>query len=156
MKILSLDSGIERTGYAIFEKNSQGYTYINCGIIVTDKKLPLVERLHALATALHTLIEQYKPDTMVVEQLFFNTNAKTAITVAQAQGATLLVASEHNIPVEFLSPLTIKQVVTGDGRADKKQMKKMLEFSIQFVQKPETDDVYDAVACGMAYCILNR
>lgn len=156
MKILSLDSGIERTGYAIFEKNSQGYTYINCGIIVTDKKLPLVERLHALATALHALIKEHKPDIMIVEQLFFNTNAKTAITVAQAQGATLLVASEHKIPVEFLSPLTIKQVVTGDGRADKKQIKKMLEFSIKFAEKPATDDVYDAVACGMAYCILNR
>ncbi len=156
MKILSLDSGIERTGYAIFEKNSQGYTYINCGIIVTDKKLPLVERLHALATALHALIKEHKPDIMIVEQLFFNTNAKTAITVAQAQGATLLVASEHTIPVEFLSPLTIKQVVTGDGRADKKQIKKMLEFSIKFAEKPATDDVYDAVACGMAYCILNR
>lgn len=156
MKILSLDSGIERTGYAIFEKDSQGYAYINCGIIVTDKKLPLVERLHALATELHALIKEHKPNTMIVEQLFFNTNAKTVITVAQAQGATLLVASEHNIPVEFLSPLTIKQVVTGDGRADKKQVKKMLEFSIKFAEKPATDDVYDAVACGMAYCILNR
>ncbi len=156
MKILSLDSGIERTGYAIFEKNSQGYTYIDCGIIVTNKKLPLVERLHALATALHALIKEHTPDIMIVEQLFFNTNAKTAITVAQAQGATLLVASEHTIPVEFLSPLTIKQVVTGDGRADKKQIKKMLEFSIKFIEKPATDDVYDAVACGMAYCILNR
>lgn len=156
MKILSLDSGIERTGYAIFEKNSQGYTYVNCGIILTEKKRSLVERLNMLATALHELIDRHKPDIMIVEQLFFNTNAKTAITVAQAQGATLLVASEHAIPVEFLSPLTIKQVVTGDGRADKKQIKKMLEFSIKFIEKPVTDDVYDAVACGMAYCILNR
>ena len=156
MKILSLDSGIERTGYAIFEKNSNGYTYIDCGIIMTDKKNPLEKRLNTLAATLRSLIKQHKPHIMIMEQLFFNTNVKTAITVAQSQGATLLIASEHNIPVEFLTPLTIKQVVTGDGRADKKQMKKMLEFSIKFTQKPATDDVYDAVACGMAYCILNR
>ncbi len=156
MIVLSLDSGIERTGYAVFEKDSSEYSYITCGIVLTSKKDTLPTRLHSLATQLEDIISLHKPNIMIVEQLFFNTNAKTAITVAQAQGASMLTAARHNIPVEFLSPLTVKQVVTGDGRADKKQIQKMLEFSIKFEEKPETDDVYDAVACGLAYCILSK
>jgi len=96
------------------------------------------------------------PDVCVLEQLFFNTNQKTAIIVAQAQGATILTVTKRSIPVEFISPLTVKQAITGDGRADKKQIQKMVSFTIKFPVKPETDDVYDAVACGMAYCILHK
>lgn len=156
MIVLSLDSGIERTGYAIFEKSSSGYSYVHCGIIATSKKDTLPDRLHSISEQMEAIIRTFKPTVMVVEQLFFNTNAKTAITVAQAQGASILTAAKHKITVEFLSPLTIKQVVTGDGRADKKQIQKMLSFSINFKETPVMDDVYDAVACGMAYCILSK
>lgn len=156
MIVLSLDSGIERTGYAVFEKNKSDYAYIDCGIILTSKTDSLPVRLLTLARELDTLLTRRKPGVVIIEQLFFNTNTKTAITVAQAQGAAISTIAHHNIPVEFLSPLTIKQVITGDGRADKKQIQKMLGFSINFTEKPATDDVFDAVACGMAYCILNR
>lgn len=156
MIVLSLDSGIERTGFAIFEKDLSDFSYITCGLIQTSKNDPLSIRLLDLCTQIEHILDQYHPETIVVEQLFFNTNAKTAIAVSQAQGAVIVTCAKRNIAIEFLSPLTIKQAVTGDGRADKKQIQKMLSFSITFTEKPATDDVYDAVACGMAYCILRK
>lgn len=145
MKILSIDSGVEKTGIAIIKDKK----LIFSSLILTKKTLKTEFRLKNIYNELKKIIEKFNPEVIVIEKLFFFKNQKTAISVSQAQGVILLLASQKNIKVEFLTPLQIKQVLTGFGRADKKSIQKMLkiEFGIDIKQ----DDIADAVACGLAY-----
>lgn len=150
MIILSIDSGIEKTGYAIFRNKK----YVTSALIKTSKNKSTEIRLEEIYSQLKAIFNKYKPELLVVEQLFFFRNQKTFIRVAQAQGVALLLAAQNKIKVEFLTPLQIKQTVTGYGKADKKSIQKMLklELQIDIVQ----DDEADAIACGLAYNCLNR
>lgn len=148
MIILSIDSGIEKTGYAIFENKK----YLISALIKTNKRLRTEQRLMEIFLKLKKIIKKYQPDKIILERLFFFKNQKTAILVSQAQGVCLLLAAENKIPVDYLTPLQIKQAITGYGQADKKAIQKMirLEMGIDIKQ----DDEADAVACGLAYIIL--
>ncbi len=159
MIILSLDSGIEKTGYAIFDrdgKHQNGFRYIASGLIHTDKSLLKELRLEKIHLELAKVMQEHKPQAMILEQLFFFKNLKTAITVAQAQGVVLLLAAQHNIPVHFLTPLQIKQIITGYGQADKKSVQKMLRLTLRLDGELKQDDVADAIACGAAFCYQNQ
>lgn len=150
MIILSIDSGIEKTGYAIF-KNKK---YVTSALIKTSKNNTPEKRLEEIYQNLKSVIKKYQPDKIVLERLFFFKNQKTAILVSQAQGICLLLAAQSNITVNFLTPLQIKQAITGYGQADKKAVQKMikLETEINITQ----DDEADAVACGLAYYLLSK
>ncbi|MBI3619822.1 crossover junction endodeoxyribonuclease RuvC [Candidatus Roizmanbacteria bacterium] len=159
MRILAIDSGLERTGYALFDKGKQlknGFNYLHSGLIHTDKSLTKENRLLKIYQSLSQIVKTDKPRRIVMEQLFFFKNAKTVISVAQAQGVVLLLASQHTIPLEFLTPLQIKQIITGYGRADKKSVQKMLKLTLPHNGELKQDDVADAIACGAAYCYLNQ
>lgn len=149
MTILSIDSGIERTGYAIFKDKK----YVTSALIKTLKNLPTEIRLKEIYLQLKKICNKYKPDVMVLEQLLFFKNQKTFIRVAQAQGIVMLLAAQNNIKVEFLTPLQIKQIVTGYGQADKKSVQKMIRLTTNIDIKQ--DDEADAVACGLAYIYLH-
>lgn len=148
MTILSIDSGIEKTGYAIF-KNKK---YVESALIKTSKNNSTEKRLEEIYQNLKSIIKKYQPDKLVLERLFFFKNQKTAMLVSQAQGICLLLAAQNRISVEFLTPLQIKQTITGYGQADKKAVQKMikLEMGIDIKQ----DDEADAVACGLAFCLI--
>jgi len=150
MIILSIDSGIEKTGYAVFDNK----TYLKSGLIKTSKSKSTEYRLLEIYLELEKVIKKFRPKTVVFEQLFFFRNQKTAIKVAQAQGSVLLLAALNDLKVEFLTPLQIKQIITGYGQSDKKSVQKMikLENGIDIDQ----DDEADAVACGLAYIYLTR
>ena len=150
MTILSIDSGIERTGFAIFKDKK----YVTSALIKTSKSLQTEIRLYEIYSKLKEVFKKYKPDVMVLEQLLFFKNQKTFIRVAQAQGIVMLLAAQNNIKVEFLTPLQIKQIVTGYGQADKKSVQKMIKLTTEI--EITQDDEADAVACGLAYNILNR
>ncbi len=159
MIILSIDSGIERTGYALFEKKTNGrveFTYIASGLIQTSKTKNTEMSLQEIYGQMKEIVKKYKPDTIVIEQLFFFKNAKTVIKVAQAQGAVLLLAADENLHVEFLTPLQIKQIVTGYGQSDKLAVQKMLKLTLGLDLELKQDDQADAIACGLAYCYLNK
>lgn len=159
MIILSIDSGIERTGYALFDKKANGniqFTYLTSGLIQTSKTLTTEKRLEEIYKKLEELVKKHKPDLLVMEQLLFFKNQKTAIRVSQAQGAVLLLAAHNNIPAEFLAPLQIKQIVTGYGQSDKKAVQKMLKITLGLDLELKQDDQADAIACGLAYCFLNK
>lgn len=156
MIVLSLDSGIERTGYAIVENTGIKPKVIQCGCIFTDKTMQSAYRIATLVDSLETIIDRYKPAVIVIEQLFFNINKKTVIGVAQAQGATMYMASKKNCRVEFLTPLQIKETLTGYGRADKKQIEKMLKLVLHSTELPKPDDATDALACALAFCTLDN
>ncbi|KXK10908.1 MAG: Crossover junction endodeoxyribonuclease RuvC [Microgenomates bacterium OLB23] len=156
MRILACDSGVERTGYALFDTQDRVMFLKTFDCLYTSKKDALSVRLHNLSLRFEELVSMFRPDTIVVEKLFFNTNQTTAIMVAQAQGLLLAVAGKHNIPVSFISPTQIKSVVTGYGRSDKKSVQKMLRLLLQLEEDPQPDDVADAIACGYAYCTMNK
>lgn len=148
MRILSIDSGIEKTGIALFENRNLVFS----ALIKTKKTSSPESRLKDIYNNLKKIIEKYNPDKIIIEKLFFFKNHKTAISVSQAQGVILLLASQKNIKIHFITPLQIKQALTGFGRADKKSIQKILklEFGISINQ----DDIADAVACGLAYQLL--
>lgn len=155
MIVLSIDSGLERTGFAIFQAGSTP-EYINSGLIITPK-VATSSRLEMIYDALTLECKKYKPDVIVIEQLFFFKNQKTVISVAQAQGVAQLLAAQRGLPVEFLTPLQIKQIVTGYGQSDKQSVKKMVSLGLPALDLGQKiDDEVDAIACGLAYCYLNK
>lgn len=159
MILLSIDSGIEKTGYAIIKKESNNTGYprlLMSGLIKTHRKYLLQKRLHIIFNELEDIIIKFKPNIVVLEQLFFHHNQKTAIQVSQSQGVVLLLCSQHAINVKFLTPLQIKQIITGYGQSDKKAIQKMLKLTLNFSIPSNRDDETDAIACGLAYCYLNN
>ena len=97
------------------------------------------------------LIDEFKPDAISVEELFFNNNAKTAINVAQARGVVLIVGCKKNIPTFEYTPLQIKQAVTGYGRADKMQVQRMVKMILNTEKLPKLDDITDSMAIGICH-----
>ncbi len=154
--ILAIDPGIEKVGYAFFEKKNKDFSFITSGLIKTKKTTPHETRLLEIYNSLATLMKKHKPASIVIEQLFFFKNQKTVITVAQAQGVIVLLAAQNKIPLTYLTPLVIKQTITGYGNADKKSVLKMIKIILKDDIEILDDDQSDAIACGLAYCYLNR
>lgn len=156
MIILAIDSGLERTGYAVFQKEKNQCDLVKSGCITTKKTDALALRLSHIYDDFISIIKSVRPDYMVIEQLFFNTNQKTLISVAQSQGILLLLAAQHKIEVSFLTPLQVKQTLTGYGRSDKKSVQKMVKLLLPLEEMPKSDDAVDAIACGLAYCNIRN
>jgi len=159
MIVLAIDSGLEKTGYAFFNSNNSfniKEKFLSSGLIKTEKTLPLEKRLLKIFNAVSALIDKNKPSVIILERLFFFKNQKTAITVSQAQGVVILLAAQKKIKVDFLTPLQIKQTVTGYGLSNKKGIIKMLHLLLVIKKKIKEDDEYDAIACGLAYCSINK
>ncbi len=154
--ILSIDPGFEKVGYAFFEKKGPDFSFVTSGLIKTKKTLAHEKRLLQIYEELSMLIRKHKPSSVVIEQLFFFKNQKTVISVAQAQGIIVLLAAQNKIPLTYLTPLQIKQTITGYGNADKKSVLKMIQIILKDKIVVEDDDQSDAIACGLAYCYLNR
>ncbi len=156
MNIIAFDSGLERTGWAIFSIDSKEYTLLKYGCIFTDRKKSTHERIYDLTKEVNTLLNSYKPEHFVFEQLFFLVNKKTAIQVAQAQGAVLSLAGKTGSHVTFLTPTHIKQSLTGYGLSDKKNIQKMVQLLLHLDPLPTPDDTVDAIACGLTYCTMMK
>jgi len=156
VNILAIDSGLERTGWAVFKINSQTFHLIDYGCIITSKNIAIEQRCLAIFEQLKTIIYKYQPEKIIAEKLFFNINKKTVINIAQSQGILMILAGQFKIDIEFLTPLQIKQIITGNGRADKKAVRKMVEIEVKLDKSNIIDDTIDAIACGMAYYYQNR
>lgn len=157
MRIMGIDSGIERVGWAVFDKDErsgQSSTYVTSGLIKTPIKAVEL-RLLQIYDELEVLITTHKIKELAIEQLFFFKNQKTVIPVAQAQGAVLTICAKYGIPVTFLTPLQIKQAITGYGTADKPAVQKMLGLTLGLKDELKQDDQADAIACGLTYCYRN-
>jgi len=157
MKFISIDPGFEKVGFAIFKKKSKitkDFEFITSGMIKAPKSIKHENRLKLIYESLDKLFIKYKVDFMVIESLFMFKNQKTVLKVAQAIGVTELLAAQKNIPIERLTPLQIKQAITGYGTADKKAVAKMIRLELGEKIDFEDDDQSDAVACGLAYCYL--
>lgn len=152
MKILAIDPGLERVGYAVF---GEGKILLQYDCIETSRKILHEARLADIFNKLEIVIKKHKPELMLIERIFFTNNQKTAVSVAQAQGVILLLASQNGLAVEFLSPTTVKQNICGYGNADKKAVCKMVKLLLNMENMPKLDDTTDAIAIGLAYNSIN-
>ncbi len=146
LRVFGIDPGFGICGYACIELTPTKPLIKTCGVITTPASLSLVERLDIIAHDLSLLLKKYKPDFAGVEQLYFYNNAKTALDVAQARGVILLTLLQHKVTLHELTPLQVKQGLTGDGKADKRQVQKMLTLLFNLPSPPKPDDAADALA----------
>ena len=150
MRIIGIDPGLANTGWGVIDADGARLRMLDYGVIVTSSALPTAERLRIIADAVQQRLEQFSPDTACVEQLFFAKNRTSAIAVAQSLGVILSETARRNIPVEELTPVQIKQSVTGDGRADKKAVQMMIRHILGMKKNPEPDHAADALAAAVA------
>ena len=122
------------------------------GAITTEAHTPFNERIEKIFDEALALIRKYKPEAMAIEKLFFNTNQKTAIDVAQARGALVLAAQKCGVPIFEYTPLQVKQSVVGYGRAEKKQVQEMTRVMLNLEKIPKPDDAADALAMAICHC----
>ena len=156
MIVIGIDPGTAKTGYAIIE-------------IINGKEIPLIREVDCITTPagddmhkrlkqifdeLHDIADRHSPDCMVVERLFFNTNAKTAMSVGQARGIPLLIAARKDMEVFEYTALEAKAVITGYGRASKKEMQEAVKEYMGLSEIIKPDDANDALA--MAICFLTK
>lgn len=151
MRILGIDPGIARCGWGIVSSQLSVVSCQGFGCIETSANLAVEKRLELLHKEVEKIIKRYSPDTLSIEELFFNTNAKTAFVVGQARGVILLAASQAGIPVHIYTPLQVKIAVTGYGRAEKDQMGKMVKTILKLDSVPKPDDTADALAVALAH-----
>jgi crossover junction endodeoxyribonuclease RuvC len=150
MKILGIDPGIGRLGFAILEQTKKSIQLKQFGCITTDLKTSEAQRLLEIKNDLNQIMQKWQPDLVAVESLFFTTNAKTAISVGQARGVALAIAAENNLRTVDITPLQVKMSVTGYGRAEKKQIQTMIVKLLNLKKIPKPDDAADAVAIAWA------
>ncbi len=151
MKILGIDPGMAIVGYGIIEAEDDGIELITSGSIQTDKKLSDSKRLLEIYNDLTTVVNKYKPDCASVEELFFFKNQKTVIPVAEARGVILTVLEKFNIPAYSYTPMEVKQVLTGYGRAEKKEVEQMVRIALKTDKLPKLDDTVDAIAIAICH-----
>ncbi len=151
MRILGIDPGLATTGYGLIDYQKNQFRVIQYGVIRTQSKLPMPDRLKKINECMQQLIHQYKPENVAVEELFFNSNAKTALLVGQARGVVLLTAAMENLPIFEYTPLQVKQGVAGYGRAEKQQIQIMVKTLLNLKEIPKPDDAADALAVAMCH-----
>lgn len=157
MILLSIDPGFERLGLAIIQKESREkevLLYSEC--FKTSSKLPHQERLRLIGNKIEDLIVEYKPTQLATEKLFFTSNQKTVIPVAEARGVILYIAGKHNLSIYEYSPPQIKVATTGHGHSDKKQIMTMVPRLISIQKEIKSDDEFDAIAIGLTHCAIHR
>ena len=152
MIILGIDPGTARMGCGIVEvKNKNKFKLLHSKVLITPPDVDQHKRLLMLYRELLVLVKEFSPDTMVIEKLFFNTNAKTALSVGQARGISMLVAATKKLHMFEYTALQAKLVLTGYGRADKKQMQEAVKTHLKLSEIIKSDDANDAVAMALCY-----
>ena len=151
MVILGIDPGLATVGYGVVEKSPSGLRAAGYGVITTPPDEGTPVRLAMIADELTRLIAEYRPDCVVVEELFFNTNITTGIRVAEARGVILYRAVMECGNLYEYTPLQVKLALTGNGRADKKQVQFMVRALLGLTETPKPDDAADALAVAVCH-----
>lgn len=149
MKILGIDPGTGRLGWAVIEKEKGNLTLVDCGCIETSANTTLEIRLELIYDTLCEMIKKYKPQVASVEDLFFFKNQKTVISVAGARGVVLLACQKNKLKIKSYTPLQIKSSITGYGTADKKQVEFMVKQTLKIKELKQLDDTVDAIAAAL-------
>lgn len=156
MIILGIDPGIATMGFGVIEYVGNKFNVIDYGAVITTPDMNTIHRLERIYKGVDTLIKNYNVEEVAIEELFFNKNVKTAITVAQARGVAMLACGHNNASVYEYTPLQVKQGVVGYGRADKNQVQQMIKSILNLEKVPKPDDVADALAIAVCHCHSNK
>lgn len=159
MRILGIDPGTATTGWGLVEVNGERCTVDSWGLIETDKETKTEDRLNKIFEETLSILNKFTPDVFVFEKIFFAANAKTVISVGQAQGVMLLAASKSKLAVASYAPGTIKKMITGNGRANKKEVQQAIrkilgnQVKSKAHKKTHFDNAADALAIALTHAI---
>lgn len=162
MIILGIDPGTATTGYGVVRAkkiNCRAKKNLKCldyGVIKTSPLQPTGERLKKINNELDKLIKKYRPKVLAIESLYFFKNLKTALPVSQAKGVILLTAAKKRVPVQEFTPLQVKMIVAGYGRAEKAQVQEKIRALLSLENAPKSDDAADALATALSYVFIKR
>jgi len=151
LRVLGIDPGLAKLGYAVVDDLPGGIRHVEFGLVRTSPKDSLSVRLNQIAVIVDEIINQFAPDVMAVETVYFAKNAKTAMTIGRVSGAVMAVAGLRGVEVVEYSPLDIKRTVVGNGRADKKQVQEMVRTLYKLDEPPKPPDVADALAICLTH-----
>ena len=158
MRVLGVDPGLEATGYGVIERVDTGdVRLLEAGVIRTETRIPLAERLATISREVRQLIADVHPAVLVLEELWSAyKHPRTAILMGHARGVICLAAAEAGLSVVGYAPARIKQSVAGSGRASKDQIGRMVSLKLGLAEVPRPDDVTDALAVALTHCEMHR
>ncbi len=151
MRILGIDPGIATVGFGVIESEKSSLKLVNYGVITTPAHTSLSSRLDHIYDDMAELCSTFKPDAIAYEELFFNTNITTGISVAHGRGVLLLAGYRSGVPIFEYTPLQVKQAVVGYGRAEKNQVIDMVRRILRMNAPPKPDDAADALAIAICH-----
>ena len=156
MRILGIDPGIGRLGWAVIEVNSGKLEVKDCNCIETKANSKTENRLLILFEELKEIVKKYQPEVLAIEDLFFNKNAKTNLIVGEARGIVLLIGAINHMSIFSYTPLQVKISLTGYGKAEKSQVGFMVKRILKIEKMPKIDDVVDALAIAVTHSFSNK
>lgn len=157
MRILGIDPGLAIIGYAVLDKADDGkISVVDYGMITTPKEHSLPVRLLEIYNSMQAILNQFKPDEIAMEELFFNQNITTGIPVSHARGVTMLACRQWTEKLFEYTPIQIKLAITGVGRAEKHQVQYMTKTILNLSAIPRPDDVADAIAVALCHSQTNN
>ena len=151
--VLGVDPGTARTGYGVVVSGARGLSLLECGVVRTESRRPLAERIRHIFEALQVIIARFEPSVLSVEQVFQGRNARSALTLGHARGAILLAGALAEIQIAEYSPAAVKKAVVGTGRATKDQVGFMVGKHLRLASAPSPDDAADGVAVALCHCL---
>lgn len=151
MKILGIDPGMAIVGYSIVDYDGKNIELEHSGSIQTSKGERESARLLEIFNDMTSIVEKYKPDVCAIEKLFFFRNQTTVMPVAHARGVILTVLEKFGIPIYEYTPMEVKQILTGYGRASKKEVEQMVKIALESEKLPKLDDTVDSIAIAISY-----
>lgn len=155
MRILGIDPGTATIGYGVIETERKGYDLVTSGLVETDKSLDNGQRLDLVYVGIADILTKYQPQVVAIERLFFATNALTAMAVSQATGVIKLAVYRAGLPIYDYTPMQIKLVVGGSGKADKKTMKRIVKRMFKIREKRGMRTHFDNTADALAVAICH-
>ncbi len=153
MRVVGIDCGSERTGYGVIDSDGRHHRLVGCGVIRTSPKVDFPSRLYHIYKKLKGLLESKTPDGVAIEGVFYATNVRTVLKLAQVRGVAMLAAAERGLPVGEYSPLEIKDSVVGYGRATKGQVQTMVQSLLRLEEPIESHDAADALAVAICHSV---
>jgi len=153
LKILGVDPGTAVTGYGVVALEGGGaVSLLECGVIRTDRQLPMPQRLQDIFDGLGEVMDRHDPDAVAVEGVFYGRNVRTTVALGQARGVILLAGATRRLAVHEYSPAEVKNAITGTGRASKEQVQFMVQRLLKLSAAPTPADAADGVAVALAHC----
>jgi crossover junction endodeoxyribonuclease RuvC len=153
LKVLGVDPGTAATGYGVVALAGGGaVSLVECGVIRTDRQLPMPQRLRDIFDGLGEVMDRHDPDAVAVEGVFYGRNVRTTVALGQARGVILLAGAQRDLAVHEYSPAEVKNAIVGTGRATKEQVQFMVQRLLKLRTAPSPADAADGVAVALAHC----